>query len=406
MSQGLEIKLKSRTRLSCAVWFRYAQLAALGLGVCWSSVEAVADVEITEAKLGQQLFTDTAFSLNGNSGCASCHNPSAAFTDPRTIVAAGAVSVGDDMHSPGLRNAPTITYAATSPEFHFDEDLEEYVGGQFWDGRTANLAEQAKGPPLNTAEMMMPSADEVVTRISSNPQYESAFRQLYGENIFDAPANEIDESAAWIAFGKAIQAFEQTPALSTYDSKYDRFLRGDYDLTVLEDLGRTLFFSNDNVSCNTCHLLKNEDAPQEVFTNHQYRNIGVPPNPALLALEQTPEDYVDQGLVDNPAVSDLRWLGKFKTPTLRNVAVTGPYMHNGVFSDLRTVIEFYDKYNNTERTVNPETQAPWETAEVTTTIDNEDLSGAALTDRKIDALVAFMQALTDARYEHLIDSQE
>ena len=397
------MKCSSPEIVSCSFWFRYVQMAALGLGVCLSSAETVADTEMTEAALGERLFMDTAFSLNNNSGCASCHNPSAAFTDPRSIVAAGAVSVGDDMHSPGLRNAPTVTYAATSPDFHFDEDLEEYVGGQFWDGRTANLAEQAKGPPLNTAEMMMPSADEVVTRISSHEQYASAFRQLYGENIFNAPASEADESAAWISFGKAIQAFEQTAALSSFDSKYDRFLRGEYDLTVLEDLGRTLFFSNDNVSCNTCHLLKSEDAPQEVFTNHQYRNIGVPPNPALLALKETPEGYVDKGLLDNPAVSDSRWMGKFKTPTLRNVAVTGPYMHNGVFSDLRTVVEFYDKYNNADRTNNPETQAPWEAAEVTTTIDHEDLSGAALTDRKIDALVAFMQALTDSRYEHLLE---
>ena len=358
-----------------------------------------AEPAITEADLGRQLFMDTAFSLNGNTSCASCHNPDTAFSDPRPVVASGAVSVGDDLHSSGIRNAPTATYAASSPEFHFDEQLGEYVGGQFWDGRTPSLAEQAKGPPLNPAEMMMPSAEEVVARIRENPEYEAAFRTLYGDNIFDTPEDDKDVPPAWTAFGEAIQAFEQTTELSSYDSKYDRFLRGEYDLTVLEDLGRTLFFSNDNVSCNNCHLLKTEDEPEEAFTNHQYRNIGVPANTSLLALDQVPDDFIDQGLLDNPMVSDEKWLGKFKTPTLRNVAVTGPYMHNGVFTDLRTVVEFYDKYNNPERKLNPQTQTAWAAAEVTDTIDLEEMSGVALTDRKIDALVAFMEALTDQRYE-------
>ena len=384
-------------------WHRRAKLLTMVLCLCGISIAVAAEDVPSEAALGRELFMDSAFSLNSKSGCASCHNPGTAFTDPRSIAAGGAVSVGDDMHSPGLRNAPTVTYAAASPQFHFDKELDEYVGGQFWDGRKPTLAEQAKGPPLNPAEMMMPSATEVVARIRANPDYEAAFRQLYGDDVFDNPENATDEPAAFRAFGNAIQAFEQTPELASYDSKYDRFLRGEYDLSVLEDLGRTLFFSNDNVSCNTCHLLKTEDAPQEVFTNHQYRNIGVPANPAVLALDQTPQGYVDNGLLENPQVFDTRWLGKFKTPTLRNVAVTGPYMHNGVFKDLRTVVEFYDKYNNTERTLNPETQEPWSTPEIFATIDHEDLSGAALTDRKIDALVAFMQALTDERYEHLIN---
>ena len=394
LSTGLCFALPGKARLINAL-----VLVSL-IPVSVLSMKAIAaETAMTEADLGRQLFMDTAFSLNGNTGCASCHNPDTAFSDPRPVVASGAVSIGDDLHSSGIRNAPTVTYAASAPPFHFDAELDEYVGGQFLDGRAANLAEQAKGPPLNPAEMMMPSATEVVARIRANPDYEAAFKHLYGDDIFSTTNDDDDLPPAWIAFGEAIQAFEKTEELSSYDSKYDRFLRGEYDLTVLEDLGRTLFFSNDNVSCNKCHLLKAEDAPEESFTNHQYRNIGVPANSALLALDQVPDDYVDQGLLNNPIVSDEKWLGKFKTPTLRNVAVTGPYMHNGVFTDLRTVVEFYDKYNNQERKINPQTQAAWLPAEVAGTIDHEELSGIALTDRKIDALVAFMEALTDQRYE-------
>jgi len=254
--------------------------------------------------------------------------------------------------------------------------------------------------------MALPSAAEVVRRLQENPVYREAFTRIYGERIFDAPQAPDATPPAYAAFGKAIQAFERTDAFSTYDSKYDRFLKGEYELTVLEDLGRTLFFSNNNVNCGDCHKLKPEDSANEPFTNHQYRNIGVPPNPDLLALGQLAKDYVDHGLLQNPAVDDKKYDGKFRNPTLRNVAVTGPYMHNGVFKDLRTVVAFYDQYNNAERTTNPETGKPWRDPEVPATVDKEELKGQPLSDRKIDALVAFLKSLTDRRYEPLLDTPE
>ena len=114
---------------------------------------------------------------------------------------------------------------------------------------------------------------------------------------------------------------------------------------------------------------------------------------------------IDQGLLANPNVSDKKHLGKHKVPTLRNVAVTAPYMHNGVFKDLRTVVEFYDKYNNQERNINPETGEPWDEPEVKETISLEDLKAKKQNDRKVDALVAFMKLLTDKRYEHLLEDK-
>jgi cytochrome c peroxidase len=364
------------------------------------------DAPSTKAELGEQLFFDPSFSINRTMACATCHDPDRAFTDGRDSPARGIVSLGDDGHTLGVRNAPMVTYAMTTPPFHYDAQIQEYIGGQFLDGRATALGDQALAPPLNPLEMMMPDAASIVQRIGENEDYAADFKRLYGPDIFDTPANSDATPPAYSAFGDVIEAYEKTALFAPYDSKYDRFLQGEYDLTVLEDLGRTLFFSNNNVNCASCHTLKREDAPHEPFTNHQYRNIGVPGNPALLALKQVPADYIDHGLLENPAVSDPLMDGKFRNPSLRNVAVTGPYMHNGVFKDLRTVIEFYDKYNNPERKLNPETGKPWAAAEVPATVDLEELRAKAMTDRKVDALVAFLKTLTDKRYEPLLEKQD
>lgn len=368
--------------------------------------------ELSKAKLGELLFFDPMLSLNQTQSCATCHDPSDAFSDGRTasnsgLPLPGFASLGDDGRSFGNRNTPTATYANTSPEFHFDDKLKKYVGGQFWDGRAATLAEQAGGPPLNPVEMNMPDEHAVVERLAAHPVYAQAFKNIYGADIFSNSDTADGQSlAAYAAMTDAIASFENTDRFASYDSKYDKFLRGEYELTVLEDLGRTLFFSEANVNCSTCHSLKREDAEQEPFTNHQYRNIGTPSNPKLIAHNNLPADYIDHGLLENPAVTDKQYDGKFKTPTLRNVAVTAPYMHNGVFNDLRTVVLFYDKHNNPARTLNPETGKPWAAAEVPATVDTKELRAPILTDRKVDALVAFMRILTDERYEYLLEENK
>jgi cytochrome c peroxidase len=107
---------------------------------------------------------------------------------------------------------------------------------------------------------------------------------------------------------------------------------------------------------------------------------------------------IDKGLLNNPKVNDTKQKGKFRTSSLRNVAITAPYMHNGVFKDLKTVIVFYDKYINENRTINPETNQPWAAAEVPKTINFNDLKkGKKLSDRKVNALVDFLNTLTDKR---------
>lgn len=360
------------------------------------TIKTEANLSRQKAKLGKALFFDTNLSKNRAMSCATCHNPDTAFADNRTHLTDGMVSLGTDGKSMGTRNAPTAMYAQFSPTFHFDEKKGEYIGGQFYDGRAATLAEQAGGPPLNPVEMMMPNKAAVIERLRESPDYVRQFKAIYGDDIFN------DTEKAYAAMTDAIQAFEQTKTFAPFNSKYDKYLRGEYELSVLEDLGRTLFFSNDNVSCANCHVLKVEDSTGELFTNHQFHNIGTPANQKLIKIAKLAPNFIDHGLLDNPAVTDTKHDGKIKVPTLRNVAITAPYMHNGVFQKLETVVEFYDKYNNPERTLNPETGEPWRDPQVPKTVDLDNLKAKKLNKRKIDALVAFMKLLTDEQYEHLL----
>lgn len=346
------------------------------------------------AALGKTLFFDKNLSKNRTQSCATCHNPEAGFTDNRDNGVLAQASLGDDGKSLGDRQAPSAAYAMFSPKFHYDQKKKKYIGGQFWDGRESTLAGQAGGPPLNSVEMGMKDKKEVVKRLQENPYYVNSFKELYGDDIFE------NTNKAYAAMTQAIENFEKTDFFAPFDSKYDRFLKGEYDLTVLEDLGRSLFFSNNNNSCSTCHVLKGEDKQGETFTNYEYHNIGVPANIELRVKNGV--TAMDDGLFANPAVNDEAQKGKYKVPTLRNVAVTSPYMHNGVFKDLKTVIEFYDKYNNQERSINPETKKPWREPEVKDTVNLDDLKAKKQSERKVEALVAFLKLLTDKRYEHLI----
>jgi len=344
--------------------------------------------------LGRALFFDPDLSLNRTQSCASCHDPDHAFSDPR-----GAASPGDDGISLGDRNAPTALYAALIPPFGRDTE-GHWVGGQFHDGRAATLEDQAAGPPLNPIEMGMPDRAAVVARLRANPEYAAAFPALFGAGVLDDP------DTGYAALTRAIAAYERTPELAPFDSRYDRFLRGEIELTAEEELGRVLFFSQQFTNCALCHQLGTRAMdPAETFTNHRYFNIGTPENTDLRALNGV--SGLDAGLQQNPAVAgDPSTRGQFRVPTLRNVAVTGPYMHNGVFRELRTVILFYNSYNarNPQRHINPETGAPFDPPPVPETLAMEELThGPALNDQRIDALVAFLRTLTDARYEPLLD---
>lgn len=393
----LEDAAKGRAALALAC------VLVTAIGMIWQATTTKSDGRLAfESKeaIGEALFFDVNLSKNRTQACATCHAPDAAFTDPRENEGAGrAVSRGDDGTSLGDRNTPTVTYAALSPRFHFNSENKP-VGGFFLDGRAHTLEEQAASPPLNPIEMAMSNSADLVGRIKENPDYVKSLKSLFGPDVFES------DSKAMAAMSSSIAAYERTDLFQPFDSKYDRSLRGEVKLTDQEELGRVLFFSSQFSNCSKCHkqqLLGG--AEKETFTNYQYHNIGTPVNKAARALNGAKSGHIDEGLRDNPAASDSRFSGKFKVPTLRNVAVTGPYMHNGVFNDLRTVVAFYNKYNskNPRHQIDPETKAKWADPEVADSISIEELeSSSALNAKRIDALVAFLRTLTDKRYEHLL----
>lgn len=375
--------------------------ASLLLSVAGLAGAGGPDAYTTREKLGEALFHDTGLSNNRTQACATCHMPDTGFSDRHDAVNGNAVSLGDDGKSFGDRNAPTATYAAFSPPFHRD-DKGLYVGGQFWDGRAKGLEEQAGGPPLNPIEMGMADDKAVAARIGENPDYVQAFTTLFGAEVMKDPKQ------TFRATTEAIAAFERTKEFAPFDSKYDRYLRGEVKFTDQEELGRTLFFSTQFANCSLCHDLKGNDGRFETstFTSHKYFNIGVPANAEARKLNGVKPGTIDIGLAANPAVNgDPLEKGKFKVPTLRNVAVTGPYMHNGVFRDLRTVILFYNKYNSKKksRQINPETGQRWAPPEVADNLASKELeTGPGLDDQRIDALVAFLKTLTDKRNEDML----
>ncbi len=379
-----------------------ASLLAMGLISCGGGGSSQPTPTLSKQQLGEKLFHDKNLSKDRTQACSTCHDPDHAFIDSRDSKVQKAVSLGDDGISLGDRNTPTATYAKFSPDFQHNNS-DEFIGGQFLDGREADLKGQAGGPPLNPVEMNMPDKASVVARIQENDEYTAAFKALFGEAIFD------DTDAAYAKMAETIGNFEKTDLFAPFDSKYDRSLTGEYVLTDQEELGQTLFFSQQFTNCNSCHQLKTiGGSAKETFSNYEYHNLGVPVNQQVRAANNNngkgTAGFTDHGLLDNPDVNDASEDGKFKVPTLRNVAVTAPYMHNGVFQDLRTVVLFYDKFNNPSRVNNPETGQLWQAPEVNANLalETNEFKAPSLVDERVNALVAFMKLLTDRRYEALI----
>ena len=350
--------------------------------------------ELDYKALGEVLFFDKSISFNKTQSCSTCHSPDTAFVDQRKNSANQMASEGDNPHLHGNRNANTALYAMFSPDFHFDEKIQDYVGGQFWDGRAKDLAEQAGGPPVNPVEMGMPDKKSIVERLKANSIYYKAITAIYGESIW------ADTDKIYAIMEKAIAEFEKHELFAQFSSKYDRTLKGEAELTALEAKGKALFFDKTRTNCSNCHQSSEANSAKETFTNYRYYNIGVPSNQALIKLNKLAADYVDNGLLDNPMVKgDEKQKGKFKVPTLRNIGVTAPYMHNGVFRDLKSVLLFKDSFNNPNRKINPETGKAWDKAEYAQTINPDVLKAKPLTDEEINALEAFLKTLTDEAYE-------
>ena len=238
--------------------------------------------------LGRSLFFDSLLSSNNSVSCATCHSPQAAFSDSRQV------SLGVESRA-GDRNAPTIINRAFSRE-------------QFWDGAANSLEEQAKVPLINPKEMAMPSHELLVKKVGDIRGYKSWFKRIFARDV------NIDDLA------KATAAFERT--VVSGNARFDRYKNGNqHALNEAEKRGLALF--EGKARCSQCHNGPN-------FTDEKYHNIGVGWDATLVDLGRYKVTRKEQDI------------GAFKTPTLREIAGTAPYMHNGTFATLEETVTFYN----------------------------------------------------------------
>lgn len=331
---------------------------------------------MTPAKiaLGDKLFHDKRFSSTGTVACATCHEQAKAFTDSPLKTSEGINKLT------GTRNAPTVANAA-------------YFTSMFWDGRSVDLEDQAQHPFVNPVEMGLPDHEPILKIVRADPEYVRAFRDVFGKE-----GAAITKQEVLLAVG----AFERTLVFG--DSPFDRWYFGG-DKTAISDSaarGFTVFLEDGR--CVSCHAIENDHA---LFTDNRFHNIGVGINdiqkdvPGLAGafLEAKARGIdVDVTVLTDKRTSELgRFaitemvddLGGFKTSTLRNIAVTAPYMHDGSIATLRDVVVHYNNGGVTK-----------EGDPV-----NDFLSGGIrplnLTDRQIDDLVAFLESLTSPAFAPL-----
>lgn len=348
-----------------------------------------ADVTAQQLVLGKLLFEDTNLSSPVGQSCASCHQSQNFFADPGKVVSPGA-----NAKRFGNRNAPSISYVKFNPELFWNSEEELWMGGFFHDGRARTLQEQAGGPFLNPLEMGNKTIEEVVEKVKSAP-YATLFENSFGETIW------LDADKAFRAITSAIASYEQGPEFASFDSKYDYFLNGKVELTAKEKLGLELFEAEDKGNCAACHPSQKDSHPAgPLFTDFSYDNLGQPANKNLAfynmdALYNSKgQDYIDLGLANNPHINNAHEeKGKFKVPSLRNIAETGPYLHNGIFSSLKEVVEFYNQRDIEAK--KSALQQRWAKAEVSDNINREELGDLKLNDTEVEAIVAFMKTLTD-----------
>ena len=283
----------------------------------------------TKAALGKKLFSEKILSKDSSVSCATCHKPAFAFADTM------AFSMGIE-GKPTKRNTPSVLNMKNRPYY-------------FWDGRAASLEEQALMPILNPDEMGL-TITEAIERLNRNTTYKMLFKK-----IFNQPATAGNLAVVFAAY-------EQT--LETVDCKFDDWSNNIKNLGAAEERGRQLFIGN-KAKCFDCHF-------QEDFTDDSFKNIGL----------FNGREYNDSGRFNISKEKDD--LGKFKTPGLRNIAVTAPYMHNGMFRTLEEVIDYYNdprKFIADAINIDPALSKP-----------------LGLTAREKKDLVAFLKTLTDKKY--------
>lgn len=302
---------------------------------------------IEKVKLGNRLFYEKILSRDNTINCASCHIQKDGFSDLRQF----SLGVNDAV---GKRQAMPIF------------NLAWHENGFFWDGRAELLRHQSILPIQDPLEMDS-QMEDVITKLNLNESYKNHFIRAFG----DASITEERISLALEAFMFSIVSD---------DSKFDRFLKGKATLTASEERGRHLFFTEYNpffpessgADCAHCHSGNN-------FENDLYMNNGLD------------EEFADRGREDATGNPEDR--GKFKVPSLRNIAVTGPYMHDGRFTSLEEVIAHYNDGIKHSITLDPALEMTMDT-------------GLMLDDADIQDLVNFLNTLTDERYLNNVEYQQ
>lgn len=376
-------------------------MVGLGLTACGGSSASSTSVPLSAAAaLGQEIFKDVSLSASGRMSCATCHDPDRGHASPfDTPVALGGVK----LDLPGSRLPPAIRYLRFNTAFRIAPDGTP-SGGFFWDGRANSLFEQARGPLLNDHEMANASVSAVVQKIAA-ASYAGKFKQVFGADIFNTPELAFDRVQ------HALARYQQEDAdFAPFSSKFDAVNAGKASFTAQELRGLAWFNRSDKGNCAACHpSVKPADAPAALFTDFSYDSLGVPRNSAIA--HNTDAAFFDMGLC-GPTRADLSTrldvCGKFKVPSLRNVALRQRFFHNGQFNSLRQAIAFYVTRDTQPQLWYPQdplgnlvvyndmpsllrgnvnvTEAPY---------NRTRGQAAALGDAEIDDVLAFLATLTD-----------
>jgi cytochrome c peroxidase len=361
-------------------------------------------------ELGRRIFFDEGLSTPPGTSCASCHDPRRAFSGNHG--SANGVAAGSRPGHFARRNTPSLLYVRYAPAFHFaleddDDVVEAPFGGLGWGGKADSVSQFVRAPLLDPDEMNDGSDVEVAAKLRAAP-YAKAFAVEFPRAL-DAPG------AAMRALGDALQAYLSSDAMSPFTSKFDDYLRGTGTLSALEMRGLLAFKSPEKGACNGCHRFveTSKRTERSLFTDFGYDAVAVPRNPDIPA--NADPAYHDLGLCERKRAkdhaspndsSDGKWCASFRTPSLRNVGVRERFMHSGRFAKLRDVVAFY-----ATRATRPSDWYPpgarWDdvpakyrdNVNVTSLPYNRPEGGKPpLDDEDIDAIVAFLETLTDAQY--------
>ncbi len=385
----------------------------MGLSATMCAAEPLSDMQ----QLGKSLFNDPSLSNPPGQSCASCHVANQAFTGNASSTIS-AIAQGSTPEKHGTRNVPTIMYMSFSPPFSIESKKNEKgemeytpTGGLFWDGRANSLAEQVRGPLLNINEMNNIDPAMIATKLRTSTNF-SAYEKVFGKQADHDPQITLNNIST------AISAYENSAEFAPFTSKFDDFLQGKAELTAQETAGFELFKKPEKGNCISCHVgtVDSKNPKDWLFTDFTFDNLGVPRNSEIPA-NANPAVF-DEGLCQReglkellPAGADLAsFCGAFKVPTLRNIAITAPYFHNGKFAKLRDAVAFYitrdtqpelwysqsaasktNKFDDTK----PEAVANVNTSEVP--YDRKPGEQPRLNDAEIDSLVEFLKTLTDQR---------